>query len=164
MVDVHPSQCSLCTVIYAADNMPVTFKCGHTICTLCSESVKRCPTCQGAIAIAPPIHFLSFMCGGCGQHYTHHVFNNIRMNQVHILPCGHRRMCNHTASHCKLCLAASRVKCIDISATAMVCGDLVRPPDLPHKQRSCRAESCLSRLRRAFCKRKRRTPAPDRCT
>ncbi len=154
-MELHPGVCMRC----AADlRPPVTLACGHTYCGACLEGAQKCFVCHRPVRRLPPLDFITFRCGGCGRHYADHV--GTRINQIHILPCGCRRMCKHTTRTCQLCHTThDGATAIDFSATAIHCGVGLRKPDVPAFRCNPR-QSAARRLCRWLRRHTRRTPAP----
>lgn len=151
--DVHPGACIRCA---AELTPPCTFECGHTYCSSCADAASQCYVCHRPKLEIEPLHFLTFRCGGCGKNYSAHA--NTRINQIHILPCHHRRLCSHATKECKVCgQRHNGAIAIDYSATAVHCGVSLRHPDVPRyrcnprpsaARRLCRAaRACWSRAK-----------------
>lgn len=125
----------------------VTLSCGHSQCARCTKKAKCC-TCLVAGKVVPSVDLSTFVCAGCNRHYINHYDTVI--NQVRILKCGHRRMCNHLETKCRICTATAVELSVDVAMTALVCRVHIADPSLPVRAR-CTKSSCLACMRCLPC-------------
>lgn len=130
-VSVPPKQCPNCRRTYDFHNKMLTFSCGHSQCAACTKNIVCCTCCKPK-KIVPALDVATFVCAGCNRHYINHYDTVI--NQVRILSCGHRRMCNHGNSKCAVCAKKVKEVAIDVSLTALVCRVCITDPSLPKRK------------------------------
>ena len=127
-----PLTCPKCTRTYAISNRMVTLSCGHSQCAKCTTTLT-CATCLAQTKLVPAVDVSTFVCAGCNRHYINHY--DVVINQVRILKCGHRRMCNHTGDTCAVCSTKATELAIDVSLTALVCRVCITDPEIPRVKR-----------------------------
>lgn len=128
---LQPLQCAKCNKKYDFCNRMITLACGHSQCASCTKN-NFCCTCMKKSTFIPTVDISTFVCAGCNRHYINHYDKVI--NQVRILKCGHRRMCNHSNKMCAICSKKAKEMSIDVTLTALVCRVCITDPDLPTKQ------------------------------
>lgn len=133
---VSPLHCPKCRKRYEFSNRMLTMSCGHSQCARCTKNMQCC-TCMSKQKLVPAVDVATFACAGCNRHYINHYDTVI--NQVRILKCGHRRMCNHAAKTCMVCSAAAKEIAIDVSMTALVCRVCITDPSIPRKKNTGRS-------------------------
>lgn len=141
-----PLTCPKCTRAYTFANRMVTLSCGHSQCARCAAELK-CPTCLTKKKLVPAVDVSTFVCAGCNRHYINHY--DVIINQVRILKCGHRRMCNHQGDTCMVCSSKAVEVAIDVSLTALVCRVCVTDPEIPRRRLKKKKFQCCLRI----CKR-----------
>lgn len=127
---VSPLECPKCRKAYKMSNRMLTLSCGHSQCASCTKNMICC-TCMGKKRLVSAVDVSTFVCAGCNRHYINHYDTVI--NQVRILKCGHRRMCNHNSNKCAICSANAREISIDVSMTALVCRVCITDPSIPRQ-------------------------------
>lgn len=132
---VSPLQCPNCRAAYTFGNRMLTLSCGHSQCSSCTRKLICC-TCLCKKKLVPSVDVSTFACAGCNRHYINHYDTVI--NQVRILKCGHRRMCNHTAKKCAVCSATARELAVDVAMTALVCRVCITDPSIPRTKKKGR--------------------------
>ena len=126
----------------------LTLSCGHSQCAACTKK-NVCCTCRRQEKLVPSLDVSNFVCAGCNRHYIHHYDTVI--NEVRILQCGHRRMCNHGKTRCAVCAKKAKEVAIDVSLTALVCRVCITDPHVPKKSStkcSWLARCCMWRTKK----------------
>jgi len=150
MSSLDPLVCSRCEMAYAFDRRIVTRSCGHSFCEACTQQLgPGCAVCPLSGTRVPALDIATLACAGCGEHYVRH---DRVINQVRILDCGHRAMCQHASRPvCAICGKTSAKAPIDITLTAILCRVRICYPDVIREQfPKPRRRRCWDWLRRKY--------------
>ena len=150
MSSLDPLVCCRCEQPYTFARRMITRSCGHSFCETCENQIGlACAVCPLSGTRVPFLDIATLVCAGCGEHYARH---DRVINQVRILDCGHRAMCQHSAAPvCAVCGKTSKNAPVDVTLTAIICRVGIRYPDVIREQfHKRRRGNCWDWLRRRY--------------
>jgi len=140
---LSPLMCPRCERVYDLHRPMSTRSCGHSMCIECMDVTQKCVVCPMPGKVVPRVDMSTLVCAGCGLHFMHH---KTVINQVRILDCGHRSMCQHIqAPTCAICGKLSKTAAVDCALTAIICRVHIQYPDAIHSRQRIKRKRKIPR-------------------